>query len=137
MTKPKMALMHLDSDSVLGELGEPLDNKRHGSLSVVSTSPDLNRLVFVRGDRLCSSVTHVVPFDLTMLEMDLEGILLIVRSLYQGRSQKFQVTMIVISDFDHCHCLRPEEVARRPQELRFLAPSHELPPEGLALSIYI
>ena len=94
--------MHLDSDSVLGELGEPLDDERHGSLSVVSTSPDLNRLVFVRGDRLRSSVTHVVPFDLTMLEMDLEGILLIVivRSLCQGRSQKFQVTMIVISDFD-------------------------------------
>ena len=68
-----MALMHLDSDSVLGELGEPLDDERHGSLSVVSTSPDLNRLVFVRGDRLCSSVTHVVPFDLTMLEMHLEG----------------------------------------------------------------
>ena len=101
MTKPKMTLMYLDSDSVLGELGEPLDDERHGSLSVVSTSPDLNRLVFVRGDRLCSSVTHVVPFDLTMLEMHLEGTLLIVRSLYQGgRSQKFQVNMIVISNFD-------------------------------------
>ena len=73
MTKPKMTLMYLDSDSVLGELGEPLDDERHGSLSVVSTSLDLNRLVFVRGDRLCSSVTHVVPFDLTMLEMHLEG----------------------------------------------------------------
>ena len=69
----KMAKLHLDCDSVLGELGEPLDDERHGSLSVVSTSPDLNRLVFVRGDRLSSSVTHVVPFDLTMLEMHLEG----------------------------------------------------------------
>ena len=69
----KMTLMYLDCDSVLGELGEPLDDERHGSLSVVSTSPDLNRLVFVRGDRLSSSVTHVVPFDLTMLEMHLEG----------------------------------------------------------------
>ena len=99
----KMTLMYLDCDSVLGELGEPLDDERHGSLSVVSTSLDLNRLVFVRGDRLRSSVTHVVPFDLTMLEMHLEGTsycqVIISREISE------------VSGHYDCHLrLRPEEV---------------------------